>query len=266
MTVRVTRALFAIVAVVAGPVGVIMLIAPDETDRYFSWPIGPPPAAAIVGGFYIASAVVFGWAALRADWAEMRPLCVGVFALTIPTLIATFRHEEVFDFSRWQAVAWLALFAAAPIAYGTVLSLRRGELTGEGDRLRTWARIVVVVLAVGYAAQAAFFWADPTADGDTIVFVTPAMSGRFLACWGAFLATLAAFVVIRNRWRESRAALLALALWPLAAAVGAVRTFDDLASSRHGVRYIVGAGQLAAAGVVVLIWGRKPATASAPSP
>lgn len=260
---RVTRALFAIVAIVAGPVGVIMLIAPDETDRYFSWPIGPPPLAATVGAFYIASAIVFGWAALRGDWSEMRPLCFGVLALTIPTLIATLYHKEVFDFGRWQAIAWVVLFAAAPVAFGTILFLRRGAANTDAFPLRVWARVFVAVLAFAYIAQATLYWVKPTANND--VFVTPAMSGRFLGCWSAFLAVIAAFVAVRNRWRESVAALLALTLWPLGAAVGAIRTFDDLDSSRPGVTYIVGAGQIALAAAMVLIWGRKPLTASGPS-
>jgi hypothetical protein len=262
---RVTRALLAIVAVVAGPVGVLMLIAPEETDRYFSWPIGPPPAAAIVGGFYVASAIVFGWTALRADWAEARPLCFGVLALAIPTLVATAHHRDVFDFDRWQALAWVGLFAAAPVAYGAALFLRRGELEQGGDRLRTWARVIVSALAALYAAQAMWFWSDPAADTDRRVFITPAMSGRFLGCWAAFLATLAVFVATRGRWRESRAALLALTLWPAAGAVGAVRTFDELVSTRSGVAYIVGAVLYAAAAAAVLVLGRMRVSASAPS-
>jgi uncharacterized membrane protein HdeD (DUF308 family) len=71
---RVLRALFLIVAVVAGIVGVIMLIAPASTDRYFSWPIGPPAVAATVGAFYVASALVFGLAAMREDWPASRGL------------------------------------------------------------------------------------------------------------------------------------------------------------------------------------------------
>ena len=44
------RMLCALVALAAGFVGVLMLIAPASTGRYFSWALGPPPLAALVGG------------------------------------------------------------------------------------------------------------------------------------------------------------------------------------------------------------------------
>jgi hypothetical protein len=65
---RVLRTLFLIVAVVAGIAGIAMVVSPGSTDRYFSWPIGPEPVASTVGAFYIASAIVFGLAAIRDDW------------------------------------------------------------------------------------------------------------------------------------------------------------------------------------------------------
>src|SRR5215217_7608347 len=98
------RTLCALVALAAGIVGVLMLIVPDSTDRYFSWALGPAPLAAVVGACYVASAAVFGGAAIRAGWPGLRPLCVAVFGLTVPTLVATVHHRHVFDFSRWQAV------------------------------------------------------------------------------------------------------------------------------------------------------------------
>ena len=34
-------------------------------------------------------------------------------------LVATLVHDEVFDFGRWQALAWLGIFTGAPIAVTT---------------------------------------------------------------------------------------------------------------------------------------------------
>jgi hypothetical protein len=102
---RVLDVAFAIVAVVAGIVGVVMLVAPGSTDDYFSWELGPPPLASLVGGLYVASTVVFGLAIGQA-WGAVRGLVAGVLALTLPTLAATLIHSEVFDFSRPVAVIW----------------------------------------------------------------------------------------------------------------------------------------------------------------
>jgi hypothetical protein len=98
-----------VVAGVAGLAGTVMLIAPEDTDAYFSWPIGPPPLAALVGAFYLASAVTFAVIGTRADWPAARGICFGILAFTLPTLAPTVRHRELFDWDRWQALAWVEI-------------------------------------------------------------------------------------------------------------------------------------------------------------
>jgi hypothetical protein len=139
-----------------------------------------------------------------------------VLALTIPTLISTVKHDDVFDFGRWQAVLWVALFIASPLAYGTILFLQRGRVTGTGDRLRPWVRAVLGGLALGYAALAVVLLFAQDASSRRAPFALIALSGRFLGCWAAFLAVLAAFAAIRDRWNEARIPLLAMAAWPVA--------------------------------------------------
>jgi len=250
----VARVLFAIVAVAAGLAGLLMIVAPDETDRYFSWPIGPPPVAALVGGFYLASALLFGRAAVREDWPGARGLCIGVLALTVPTVIATARHHDLFDLDRWQAVAWVVLFVASPIAFGTILYLQRGRVARAGRALPAWVVTVCALEAIGYGGLAIALWIAPSDVADVMPFALPPMSGRFLGCWAAFLSVLACFASVRRRWPEARTSLLALTLWPLAASLTAVRSWDDLAPTDRRAGYlvvavaltVVGAGMVAA--------------------
>ncbi|MGH9025626.1 MAG: hypothetical protein ACRDWD_05830 [Acidimicrobiia bacterium] len=259
---RVVRVLFAIVAVAAGTAGVVMVVAPDDTDRYFSWPIGPPPLAALVGAFYVASAVVFGRAAAREDWAGSRGLCFGVLALTLPTLVATTRHRDVFDFGRWQAVAWVALFIASPIAYGTILVLQRGRVVGAGARLPRLVVLAAVIEATAYAALALGLWVAPSSLEGNSPFALPGLSGRFLGCWAAFLAVLAAFVALRNRWNEARTPLLALTLWPAGALFAAFRSWGDLAPSERRAGYVAAAVVLTVVGAGMLAASRSTAGSS----
>jgi hypothetical protein len=244
----VLRAFFAVVAIVAGIAGVAMLVAPTDTGDYFSWPIGPPPLTTLVGSFYVASSVVFGIAALRTDWPAVRGLCVGVLALTIPTLVATARHHEVFDFDRVQALLWVVLFVASPCAYGTVLYLQRGKVgPPTGPSLRPWARSIVGLLAIVYLGIAVWCWLDPASAEEHLPYALPALSGAFVGCWALFLATLAAFSWRRANARECSLPLLSLTLWPVAGLVAAARSFDDLTSgTRTG--YLVALAVLAGLG------------------
>ncbi len=222
--------------------------------------------AATVGGFYVASAIVFGWAALRADWAEMRPLCFGVLAFTIPTLAATAYHEEVFDFGRWQAVAWVGLFVAAPIAYGTLLYLQRGRVRSEADALRTGTRWGVAVLGGLYGLRALVLCVDPPSAGERTTLQLPPMSGRFLGCWYLLLAVLAFSVAIRTRSRESQMAMVALVLLPVGEALGMARALGGFGSTGRGVGAIGAVLFFAAIPAVFLLRGNEPLSPSGPSP
>ncbi len=232
------RVLCALVALAAGIVGVLMLAAPRSTGSYFSWAIGPAPLAAFVGGCYVASAVVFGWAAATQAWPGLRGLCVAVFGLTLPTLLATIRHHDVFDFGRWQAVAWFGLFVASPVLFGLSLVVQRGAAGGGGPRLATWARVLLGAVALGYGVLAVALWAWPSEMGRHGPFAVAGLGARFAGSWAAFLAIAAAYAAIRARWEEARVPVLALVVWPLCAVGAAFLRLDDLRSGPPTVLYL----------------------------
>jgi hypothetical protein len=253
------RTLCALVAFAAGVVGVLMLIVPGSTDRYFSWALAPAPLAALVGACYVASAVVFGWAAARPGWPGLRPLCLAVFGLTVPTLIATIHHRSVFDFGRWQAVLWLGLFIASPLVFGITLARHRRATRPLGPSVPSPARVVLGAMSAAYAAIAiAAFWSPRTVAAHGPIASGP-MGIRFAGAWAAFLAILAAYAAVRPRWSESRTALLGLVAWPLAALGAALLHFDEL---RDGARapYVAGLVVMAGLAGAVLIAGRASTT------
>jgi hypothetical protein len=252
----VPRTLCALVALAAGIVGVAMLVAPGSTGRYFSWALGPPPLAALVGAFYVASTLVFGAAAVWAGWPGLRILCAAVFALTLPTLAATARHQDVFDFGRWQAVAWVVLFIASPLAFGGALAIVRRPATPAGQHLRPWSRVSLAVSSVIYAAVAVVLWAWPGAVSDHGPIASGGLGLRFVGSWAAFLATLAALAVVRPGRHEARVPLAALVIWPLAGIVAGLLHLDELRPGVPQVAYLTGLGVLAALAGAVAIGDR----------
>ena len=189
------RVACSVVTIAAGVAGSVMLVAPWDTGSYFSWPIGPPPLAATVGAFYLASAGLFTVLGLRSDWSAAQGVCVAVLAFTVPTVVATAHHDDLFDWERWQALAWGAVFVATPIIFSALLFIQR------------------------------------------------------------------------NRAREATVPLVALMLWPAAALVGALRSFDDLQPSTRRLAYLFVLAGLATLGGMGLganrrVAGRPPAEAS----
>ncbi|MDQ4131865.1 MAG: hypothetical protein M3179_01360 [Actinomycetota bacterium] len=253
---------FTVVVVTAGTSGVALLVAPGATDEYFSWTLRAPAAAALIGGFYLASAAVFGWG-LTVPRRQARALLVGVLGLAVPTLVLTLVHDEVFDFGRWQAIAWLVLFVTAPIS-ASLLLLVGPKAPATSARVPQWCRLVLAVLAVLLGVLAVAIWADETRQ--ELVAWSPVdlvrLTGTYLGAWCSFLAVLCAHGAATGRWDEVRVACVAL----LAAAVGAglalLRSIGDI---RHPAAALVACAVVAvlALGVYAAATGRKPRAAGA---
>lgn len=242
-----TVALLVIVVVAAGASGAALLIAPEETDRYFSWTLRPPAAAALIGGFYLASAVVFA-VAVALPWAQVRTLVMGVYGLSVPTLVLTLLHDEVFDFGRWQAVAWVVLFLFAPVMVTAILATRPAAPAG-GPRLRDVTRLLLALLAAAFAVLAVSIWFD--ALRDDVADASPVdllrLTGTYLGAWASFLAVLLGLAVVGGRWDHARLPLLMTAAAGVGAAVAFVRTYDDLRRPLLAVVVALGLAGLAAA-------------------
>ena len=248
-----------VVAVAAGVAGAAMLVVPEDTDRYFSWPIGPPPLAALVGGFYLASTVTFALLAVRRDWPASRGICFGILAFTLPTLAATARHRDLFDWDRWQAVAWVALFVGSPLAFSSFLYLQRGQRAAGGGPLPGRTRAVLAVLGAVYALLAAGLLFSPgRLEAEVSPFRLPGLSGRFIGAWCAFLAVVALFSAGRNRSHEAAFPMLALVLWPVGGIVAGLRSFDDLQPSGRRTAYLALLGALAALALIAAAGRRRP--------
>jgi hypothetical protein len=232
------RLLLGGVAFAAGLTGILLLAFPGSTTRYFSWGLTPPALASLIGGSYVASMFVFGLA-VRAGWREVRGLVAGTLALTLPMLVVTFVHLDVFDFGRWQAWAWVLLFAASPISFGTVLLLRRVSARVEAPRLAVWARVLAALLAVGFLAMAVALWWNPVRVSDVLPFRLPPLGGRVLGCWCSFLAFLAGWAAVRGRSDEAQVPLFGVAAFIAGALVGAARNFGDLQPSTRRLGYVL---------------------------
>ena len=239
-----------IVATAAGIVGAIMLVAPGSTGRSFAWPLGPRALAALVGGFYVVSAPVFGYAGRRSA-VEVRGLAAAVLAFTIPTLAATYLHRDAFDFDRLFAMAWVVLFLASPVTFALLLWTGRQAQPPRGDpRVHPAARAALAVLAAAFAGLAVWFWV--TVSGPVPFTVAP-LGARFLAAWLAFFAVLAAWPAVRTARSEARVPLLALIAYGIGGLLAAAVHPEDLGPGAAG--YVAGLVIVVAVPALVLARG-----------
>lgn len=248
----VLRVAFLIVTVVAGLVGLVMLIDPGSTDDYFSWALGPPPLASLVGGLYVASALVFGLAAGR-PWGQVRGLVVAVLGLTLPTLVATLVHQEVFDFSRPVAIVWIVLFVGSPATFGTILFLRRRVRVDPGPPLAGGLRVALGLLAAALLVLAVLCWVDRSSAVSIVPYSLAPMGAAFLGAWALFLALLAGWSAVRGGWTEARIPVIGLAAYATGGLVAGLRSLDDLEPSGRGVAYLVVLAAVAGLAAVSLL-------------
>ncbi len=240
------KAFFGIVVVAAGASGVALLVAPGSTDRYFSWTLNPPAAAALIGGFYLASAVVFGWA-LTLPWRSARALLVGVLGLAVPTLVLSIVHDEVFDFGRWQALAWMGLFLTAPVS--ATLLLVTGPQVGPGPRLVGWARAVLAGLGVVLLVVGALVWGDQTRDSLPSPVDLIRLTGTYLGAWCSFLGLLCGYAAVTGGRDESEVAFVTVAVASAGAALAFLRSIGDIRYPVASLAVCVVVGAVSVVGV-----------------
>ena len=215
--------LFGIVAIAAAVSGVALVGFPAYTDVFFSWGLAPATVAALVGGCYLVAALTYG-VGLRMPAAYIG-LLIGILTLSVPVFVVTLRHLEAFDFARWQAWAWVVLFAAFPVAaaIGLVPALRSRPAAGE-PRLSTWRRILAAGVAAGLLGVAAGLWFG---GSSWLPVAAGAFGAELLGCWAFFAASLAVWVVLRSAV-ETVPQRLALPAFGAAGLLGLARTWVAL--------------------------------------
>jgi hypothetical protein len=230
------RAVFLMVAVAAGMVGLALLIVPESTGTFFAWRLTPESLAAFAGGVYVGSAVVYA-GGLRAPWRQARALVAAAVVLSVSVLVITLAHLELFDFGRLQAWAWLVLFAGFAVATSALLFVGRRR-DGDDLGLARWTRALLGAVAAALLAIGVGLWIDPAG--------LPPLGGRFAGSWTVMLGFLAAWAAIANRRDEAQLPALALIALPAGALVAALRTMEaDLA-------YVSGLALLMACGAAIL--------------
>jgi hypothetical protein len=185
---------------------------------------------------------------------EVRGLAAAVLAFTVPTLIATYLHRDIFDFSRLMATAWVVLFIASPLTFALLLwSGRHAQPPPNAPRLNRAARTVLAVLAVAFAGLAVWFWV--TTSGPVPFEVAP-LGARYLAAWLAFFTVLAGWPALRTTRAEARVPLLSLIAYGVGGLLAAAIHPGQLEAGALG--YLAALIGLVTIAFLVLVRGFKP--------
>jgi hypothetical protein len=89
-------------------------LRPDQTATGFAWHIEPEVMAAVLGGFYFASAPVLVLQAMARKWEMIRVLIPTAIAFTTAELVATLLHLDRFSVGTLPFNVWLASYILPP--------------------------------------------------------------------------------------------------------------------------------------------------------
>ena len=195
--------------------GSILLAAPSDTARYFSWTIVVPVTAAFLGAGYLSAAVLESAGARQSSWQRARIAVPGVLAFTTLTLAVTLVHLGKFHLdsaavlTRALTWGWLAIYVGVPPVLA-FLWWRQARAAGgtprAGGHLPPLIRAVLgvqgaVMLALGVGllvapVQVARLWPWPLT----------ALTGRAVGAWLVGLGIIAA-----QSWYTNRREVVAIA-------------------------------------------------------
>ncbi|MFC6259276.1 hypothetical protein ACFP5Z_19690, partial [Kocuria oceani] len=117
------RRLLCVAAFLVFLAGLVLFVFPLRTADWFAWTIEPAMTAVFLGAAYWSSALLEAAGARSAGWDRARLAVWPVFVFTTLTLGVTLLHLDRFHLSsehpplaRFASWAWLAIYAAVPVA------------------------------------------------------------------------------------------------------------------------------------------------------
>jgi hypothetical protein len=145
----VAEVLFGVMAVLS------ISLSPQDTATNFAWPIQATVTAALLGGFYVASAAIFVPALFVRRWENLRVFVPASILFTAVELLATFLHWDKFSVGTTPFYVWFASYLLPPPIFLTLYiwhQRRAAPIPQSSDEpLPTAIRSIMLVLGVALA-------------------------------------------------------------------------------------------------------------------
>jgi len=214
-------------------------LTPADTARHFAWPIKPEVTAALLGGYYLASAWVFVLAFFARRWENVRVFIIATILFSSTELIATVVHWDRFTVGSLPFNVWFISYVlppplfiafylwhqrrAVPIPFATDEPLPRG--------LRRAMRVLGGALAL--LGLAALF--EPDVVFPLMAWKFTPLTARALSGWILALGTMMLSAAHENDRTRARIISPFLVLLLPAVALEVWRFADQVTWSHPGV-------------------------------
>ena len=252
----------------------------ERTDKFFSWTIGSPLTAAILGSFYFAASWITASAALNwKTWARARSAVPGTFALVVLIELATLYNFEPFrlhlhapdGITNFEVFLWLGAYTVEPIGLTIGMLLQRrmpGVDPPTLERLPAWWRNCAWVGSVVAIVVGAFLFLLPNAAVDIWSWPLTRLTAQILGSWFIASGAVMGWAAHENdRWRLLVPALGFTALGPLQL-IAIARFSDEIDFGNPQIWghliFLVGVTVLGAIATAMAFRARNPIMQQAP--
>lgn len=181
----------------------ILTLLPDQTERFFFWPIKPAINAALFGALYLGGATAVAFAVWRNEWESARYLTPILVAAGILISLVTLLHLDRFT-PGIRLVYWLVVYIGAPLLALLIYAAqeRQGSNWTVTEPVRPLTRTIALLTGGGVLLLGLSLIVWPQTAVVAWPWPTTTLMVRIFAAWfGAFGVGLLWFGIERD-WRR----------------------------------------------------------------
>lgn len=177
-------------------------VAPAESKTNFAWPIQPVVMAAVLGAFYMSSALLFVLPLLAKRWEMIRVMILPTAIFSTIQLSATFLHWDKFSTGITPFYVWFASYLLPPPIFVSAYlwHQRRADVqkTSSDSPLPTWIRTLFWIIGIGLSLIALSAFIFPSLLIQNFPWQLTPLTTRSLTGWIMILG-----VVLISMLREN---------------------------------------------------------------
>jgi hypothetical protein len=185
-------------------IGAVLAIglAPADTATNFAWPIQPVVMAAVLGAFYMSSALLFVVPFFARRWEMIRVMILPTAIFSTVQLIATFLHWDKFSVGTTPFYVWFASYLLPPPIFVTAY-LWHQRRAGSQDRssdspLPAWMRTLFWIGGIGLVLLATSAFILPSLLIQNFPWQLTPLTTRSLCGWIMILGVVLISMVREN--------------------------------------------------------------------